>query len=283
VENYKNYFLSNLTTLNYFIAPYTFYNNVYFDLIEELIWIQYDTIATGTQTQLNSFLSLTIEHDNTNNILIPSRGFYHSLLAGTSGILPKLITSVVSKNIVYSQFFKAYTLNKFYFPLDRKDNNIFAADIKVGDIIEYGSGENIIPVQSQYKFFSGGSNSVRGWNAKENGMLDDKLDGGTFLFEGSFELRKRLFPNKENFMKNIGGAFFIDYGNVWETHNDFQVSQIALAIGFGVRYYIFIGPIRFDFGFKLYDPGQPEGSKWLFDNFVFKNKFSLQFAIGEAF
>jgi len=285
LENYKNYFLSNLTTLNYFIAPYTFYNNIYFDLSEELIWIKYDTIATGRQTQINSFLSFTIEHDNTNNVLTPSSGFYHSMLVGTSGLLPKLITSITSKEIFYSQFFKAYTLNKFYFSLDKKANNIFATDIKIGDIIEYGAGEKIIPAQPQYKFFSGGSSSVRGWNAKENGMLDNKLDGGTFLVEGSFELRKKLFPDKEGFMKNLGAAFFLDYGNVWETHKNFHFSEIALAIGFGIRYYLFIGPIRFDFGFKLYDPSQPEGNKWLFENFgeIFKSKFALQFAIGEAF
>lgn len=286
VERYKNYFIANLTTLNYFIAPHTFYNNAYLDLTEELIWTKYDTIATGRQTQFNSFLSITIEHDNTNNVLAPSRGFYHSLLAGTSGLLPKLVTGVISKQIFYSQFFKAYTLNKIYFPLAKKEDvTVFATYLKIGDIIEYGSGENIIPVQPFYKFFSGGSSSVRGWNAKENGILDDKINGGTFLFEGSVELRKKLFPEAEGFMSNVGAAFFIDYGNVWETHKDFMFSQIALALGFGVRYDLFIGPIRFDFGFKLYDPSAPEDRQWLFEraDLIFREKFAVHFGIGQAF
>lgn len=285
VENYKYYFAANLTTLNYFIAPHTFYNNVYLDLTEELIWIKYDTIATGRQTQFNSFLSVTFEHDNTNNLLSPSRGFYHSILAGHAGLIPKAVTGIFGKSVFYSQFFKAYTLNKFYFSLAKKDRSVLATKLAVGDIIEYGEGENIIPVQPIYKFFSGGSSSLRGWNAKENGILDNKIDGGNFLLEGSIELRQKLFPRSEGFLKNIGGAFFVDYGNVWETHKDFKFSEIAYAIGFGVRYDLFIGPIRFDFGFKLYDPSAPEGEKWLFQNTssIFKDKFTIQFGIGQAF
>jgi len=285
VENYKNYFAANATTLNYFIAPYTFYNNAYLDLTEEVIWIKYDTIATGRQTQFNSFLSFTLEHDNTNNLLAPSRGFYHSILVGNSGLVPRVITGLLGKNIFYSEFFKVFTLNKLYFSLERSGNTVFATNVKIGDIIEYGKGENIIPVQPVYKFFSGGSSSLRGWNAKDNGILANKINGGTFLFEGSFELRKRLFPSAEGFLKNLGAAFFIDYGNVWETHRDFRFSQIALAIGFGPRYDLFVGPIRFDFGFKLFDPSAPEGEKWLFDNIgrIFKDKFAIQFGIGQAF
>ena len=283
VENYKNYFAANATTLNYFIAPYTFYNNAYLDLTEELIWIKYDTIATGRQTQFNSFLSFTLEHDNTNNLLAPSHGFYHSILIGNSGLLPRVVTGLLGKSVFYSEFFKVFMLNKFYFSLSKAGNTVFATNIKIGDIIEYGKGDNVIPVQPVYKFFSGGSSSLRGWNAKDNGILANKLNGGTFLFEGSFELRNRLFPSAEGFMKNLGGAFFVDYGNVWETHKDFKFSEIAYAIGFGVRYDLFVGPIRFDFGFKLYDPSAPDDNKWLFQKFTFKDKFAIQFGIGQAF
>jgi outer membrane protein insertion porin family len=270
VENYKNYFAANLTTLNYFIAPHTFYNNAYLDLTEELIWIKYDTIATGRQTQFNSFLSFTLEHDNTNNLLAPSSGFYHSILVGNAGLIPRVVSGIFAKNVFYSQFFKTFTLNKFYFSLSRNAVTVFATNLKIGDIIEYGSGENVIPVQPIYKFFSGGSSSLRGWNAKENGILVNKINGGTFLFEGSFEVRQKLFPKAEGFIKNLGAAFFIDYGNVWETHKDFKFSEIAYAIGLGLR---------------LYDPSAVEGEKWLFSNMgkIFPDKFALQFGIGQAF
>ena len=64
----------------------------------------------------------------------------------------------------------------------------------------------------------------------------------------------------------------MDYGNVWETHSDFKIEQIAIAIGFGLRYNIFIGPVRVDFGFKLFDPLSIGGEKWLYQN-SFKNIF----------
>jgi len=86
-------------------------------------------------------------------------------------------------------------------------------------------------------------------------------------------------------MKNLGTALFLDYGNVWESHKDFTPKHIALAVGFGLRYFIFIGPIRLDIGFKLYDPSAPEGEQWLFDTFdrIFGDKYAFHIGIGEAF
>ncbi|MEO8445978.1 MAG: BamA/TamA family outer membrane protein, partial [bacterium] len=188
-------------------------------------------------------------------------------------------------NFNYSQFIKIYTGNRIYFNLNKIiPFSIFATSLKVGDIIEYGTGTQLVPVQPIYKFFSGGSGSLRGWNAKENGILVNKELGGNFLLEGSIELRKKLFPKKENFMKNINGALFVDYGNVWETSKQFRIDQIALATGFGFRYDLFFGAVRIDFGFKLYDPNDAD-AKWLFSDpsKIFKSKFAIQFGIGEAF
>ncbi len=162
---------------------------------------------------------------------------------------------------------------------------VFAASFKVGDIIEYGHGDKQLPVQALYRFFSGGTGSLRGWGAKMNGVLVDRLNGGEFLLEGSLELRKKLFPNSSSFTSNIGIAVFLDYGNVWETHRDFRFNQIALAIGFGPRYNLFLGPLRVDLGFKLYDPTDRQNQKWLFNNFsrMFKDKFAITVGIGESF
>ncbi len=280
LEGFKNYYLGNSTTVNYFISEKTFYNNAFLDLNEELVRFKFDN-DTSLLNVFHSILNVTAVHDNTNDLLSPSRGYYHSITLGSAGLIPKLIIHAF-KNFYYSEYFKAYSYNRFYFNLPSL-TSIFATSFKVGDIIEYGSGDRLIPIQSIYKFFSGGSGSLRGWNAKGNGVLANKLNGGKFLLEGSLELRKKLFPRKENFLKNISGAFFLDYGNVWESHKDFKLKQIALAIGFGVRYNLFIGPIRVDFGFKLYDPLDQD--KWLFNNFsrIFKDKFAIQFGIGEAF
>ena len=286
VEGLKNYYLGNLTTLNYFISDHTFYNNASLSLDEEMVWFKFEIDSSGTLTQFNSFLSATVIHDNTNSLTSPSKGFFHSIMAGEGGLIPKLLISLFNKSVYYSQFFKLYTANRFYFDISKVISaTVFATKFNVGDIIEYGGGDRVLPVQPIYRFFSGGSNSLRGWNAKMNGVLADRLAGGEFQLEGSFELRKRLFPKSESFSKNIGMALFLDYGNVWETHKDFRFNQIALAIGLGARYDLFLGPVRIDLGFKLYDPTDRQNEKWLFTNLsrMFKDKFAVTFGIGQSF
>ncbi len=286
VEGYKDYYLGNLTTVNYSISDHTFYSNASASLDEELVRFNYQIDSIGTLTQFNSFLSATIAHDNTNSVSSPSGGFYHSITVGDGGLLSKLLINLFSKNVYYSQFYKLYTANRFYFDISKLISaTVFAAKFNVGEIIEYGGGDRVLPVQPIYRFFSGGSNSLRGWNAKMNGVLDDRLAGGEFQLEGSFELRKRLFPKSESFSKNIGMALFLDYGNVWETHKDFRFNQIALAIGLGARYDLFLGPVRIDLGFKLYDPTDRQNEKWLFTNLsrLFKDKFAITFGIGQSF
>ena len=103
-------------------------------------------------------------------------------------------------------------------------------------------------------------------------MVDNTTNGGNFLLEGSIELRKNLFPTSQGFTKNIGAVVFFDYGNIWENPKNFDISQIAMSVGVGIRYNLFIGPIRFDVGYKLYDPSNRELSK-----------FAFHFGIGQAF
>ncbi len=80
---------------------------------------------------------------------------------------------------------------------------------------------------------------------------------------------------------------FFDYGNLWDDIKKFRISDIALAVGVGLRYYTIVGPVRFDLGFKLYDYDPAAGtSKWLFKNnasTIFSNKLTLQFGIGNTF
>ncbi|MBK8983014.1 MAG: BamA/TamA family outer membrane protein [Ignavibacteria bacterium] len=285
IEDSKNYYIGNITSYLQTFTDFTFYNNASVDLTEDLLRFTYDTATGPAITTFNSLLSTTFVHDNTNDVFSPSKGFFHSITVGSGGLLPKLIINTFEPNVYYSQYFKLFTSNNFYFNLSKKPGNtVFATKFLVGDIIQYGSGDRLIPLPSFYKFFSGGSSSVRGWGARDNGVLENTNDGGDFLLEGSLELRNKLFPGADNFTENISTAVFFDYGNVWAADNDFRLDQIALAVGFGVRYNLFVGPVRVDFGFKLYDPGTA-GNKWLFNDFanIFKNRFVVHFGIGEAF
>ena len=97
--------------------------------------------------------------------------------------------------------------------------------------------------------------------------------GGFFLFEGSLETRNRLFGS-------VGSALFIDYGNTWNSSNEFRFDEVALAAGFGLRYYSEYVPIRIDFGFKIYDPNDRRS---MFKKEFWKEILQFHIGIGEAF
>ena len=170
--------------------------------------------------------------------------------------------------------------------LSRKAENnftVFGIKAKTGYIQMIKGGQELIsPSQT---FFAGGSNSVRGWRAREllpsdpilyigdPGLSNDlRIRGGTFLIEGSFEYRRKFDPS-------WGYTLFLDYGNTWNGYKGIQFNQIAVAIGFGTRYYSPFAPFRIDFGWKLWDP---QSQVSLFDR-PFWGALEFHFGIGEAF
>jgi outer membrane translocation and assembly module TamA len=174
---------------------------------------------------------------------------------------------------------------------------VLATKALLGIIFEYGDNKlkvnglntdlniNIIPIET--RFIAGGNTSVRGWPGKKLGTFENMENGGNFLLEGNFEHRTKPFRNLKNVFRDLGFVTFFDWGNLWESPKKFQIQQIALAIGFGARYYTIVGPIRVDIGFKLYDYFAENGTnKWLFNNSlstILQNKLTIQFGIGNTF
>jgi len=282
---------TNLLRLSYYISDHTFYSNAFSDLTFDYVKLRLNVLDTVTGIKkfenlyvVNSIIGLTLVHNNTNNLFNPSSGFYHSVTGESAGNIPRLL-SAFNKSLNYAQYFKLNTINSFYFDISGgRAASIVATNFELGDIIEYGSGENISEVPVLYKYFMGGGNSLRGWRAQTGGILADPEEGGKFILEGSLEWRRKPFPDR-SFFAPVWGVLFLDYGNVWESDGKFRLDQIALASGFGIRYDTFVGPIRIDLGFKLYDPSAAEGNKWLWNepSNIFKNKFAIHFGLGNAF
>lgn len=282
---------TNTLRLTYFISEHTFYSNAYSDITFDYLRLKLTGIPTANGTVdlsyyvVNSVIGLTLIHNSTNNLFNPSKGLYHTLTLESSGALPKFV-SLFNKSLNYSQYAKFNSVNSTYLDISGdRATSIVAAHFEIGDIIEYGTDDNILPVQSIYKFFMGGGNSLRGWRAQQGGVLADPNNGGKFLLEGSFEWRRKPFPQR-SFLNPVWGVLFLDWGNVWESDGKFRFNQIALSTGFGIRYDTFVGPVRIDLGFRLYDPLAEEGKKWLWDSpkdIFTPQKYAIQFGLGNAF
>ncbi len=152
-----------------------------------------------------------------------------------------------------------YKYNGYLFGGDFSYNRLWA-DFRVyheiGDVvlaframaggINSGNTNGFIPVED--RFYSGGSNSVRGWNRAQLGpkRKSGTPIGGKSVIESNLEARYHLFWR-------ISGVAFVDAGNVWEKSYAYKFNELSYAVGPGIRVDTPIGPIRFDVGFPVWN------------------------------
>jgi outer membrane protein insertion porin family len=187
----------------------------------------------------------------------------------------------------------------------------FAYRVNTGVAYSYGSDRSL-PYEKYY--FAGGSNSIRAWRPRRLGLgsvpplvsTDPTVEGdpvadglfnyrlekpGEILFEGSMELRSKLFGF-------VGGAIFVDAGNVWlfsqqtkenpETGErepvagnskfrfDSFYKELGVGTGFGLRFDFTFLVLRFDVGIKVYDPGRRPGDRFVLDDARFFKPFATR-------
>jgi outer membrane protein assembly factor BamA len=168
-------------------------------------------------------------------------------------------------DVEYSQYVKAeIDLIKHW---DLRRNKVFALRTFFGIAIPYGNS-NSIPFTRSY--FAGGSNDNRAWQSYSlgpgrSGGLND-FNEANFKMAGNAELRFNVFGQ-------LHGAIFADAGNIWNIFDEVEdkaftfnglesLKDIALGTGFGLRYDFDFFVVRFDIGFKTYNPGRRENDRW---------------------
>ncbi|WP_313579548.1 BamA/TamA family outer membrane protein [Chishuiella sp.] len=175
--------------------------------------------------------------------------------------------------IPYSQFVKIDLDVRRKFKID--SHSSFAARFLFGIVQPYGNSD-VAPFVRSYS--AGGANDVRGWAPLTLGPgSKPRINSNTQSLE--FDNLKLLFNTEYRFnmFGSLEGAYFIDAGNIWgtdpkrqETLFKFKKFYKEFGIGSGVGFRYHIGTfaiVRFDFGYKIYDPSYEEGKRWQFDNF----------------
>jgi outer membrane protein insertion porin family/translocation and assembly module TamA len=143
-------------------------------------------------------------------------------------------------------------------------DTVLALRLRLGTIQPFGGNQSEeVPLVA--RFFSGGSNSVRGFDYQELGPLDAAGNpvGGTSLAGGSVELR---FP----IWRQLGGVVFLDGGEVDLDPFTWRLQDMFYSVGTGVRYRTPLGPLRLDLGYVL----NPEDEI---------DRFRVHFSVGHAF
>ena len=158
---------------------------------------------------------------------------------------------------------------------DLGSDNVFAVRTFGGIAVPYGNA-NSIPFSRS--FFAGGPNDNRAWEAYS---LGPGSSGGRNEFN---EANMKIAFSAEYRYEIVGalhGAFFMDAGNIWNvldvvqeeaaTFTSFSdLEDIAVGTGVGLRYDFDFFVLRFDLGFKTYNPAREEGNRW-FTDYNFSN------------
>ncbi len=246
-----------------------------------------DTTNPNLQRQFNSIIALTLQRDKRNDLFSPSEGFIHSISIEEAGLLPSMFGSVLGTDLPYSQYYKISGLAQWYWDPSGGRRVIWALKLSGGFAEIYGNPTSpFVPVTR--RFFSGGSGSIRGWAAKGLAAFPDPDKGGAAHFETNLELR--LNPLQDAGMlwvvdlKKISFVFFYDIGDVWTKASKMRVTDLAMATGLGFRWDTVAGPIRIDFGMRVYDPFAE--NRWITQRRFFPETFVggvLHFGIGHAF
>lgn len=280
-RNFNNTIYGTKFTTEFELPAYTFINLLNTSYNVEVSKEVYRTFNDSLSSKLISILGVRLGSLKTDNILFPTTGYNLSFEIEEANALPYLYEKITGDRFNGSLFYKILLNSSVYKSLDRGGASILAAKMKIGYIQTYLGDYAGIPLNRT--FYAGGSNSVRGWRSNELvpkdspvlvGIINSSVNvkGGTFLLESSFEYRQR-------FGESFGTAMFVDLGNTWIGYKDFQSDEIAVAAGFGFRYYTSIAPFRLDFGTKFYNP---EDKRLLFSKNFWDN-LEIHFGIGEAF
>ncbi len=202
---------------------YSLKNVFYFDIERDRPFS--DTLeAVGEQ--FSPFASLVFRYDTSDSQIHPKKGFR---LIFQNDVASKLLAN---KNASFHRL----TLDFRKYTLLFGQNDVLA----FRTLIQKISGEEI-PL-FELSSLGGGAemDAMRGY------QLNRFNDKGKFLINAEYR-----FP----LWKKLGGNIFLDGGLVWPSWSRIALDNVAVDVGWGLRYYLRNFVVRFDMGFSDEDVG----------------------------
>ena len=239
----------------------------------------------------------------TNAEVVPKTSFFYTRLQfDIAGNLLSAFNPLMRKdangsgmiwNTPYSQYVRAeFQVGKTW-RFGKNNGQALATRFLAGAGYAYGNS-TALPFEKH--FYAGGANSLRGWQARTVGPGTSPMDS-TFVIPnqtGDMKLEANV-EYRFNIVWKLGGAVFVDAGNVWtirDTGNrnnalsriswqDFGKS-IAMNWGAGVRLDLNFLLLRVDLGMKIHDPARAQSwvgpGEWLK-----RDGFAIHFGVGYPF
>lgn len=245
-----------------------------------------------------------VAYYTTSTALVPKEAYeYARLQLDASGNVLSLFNKAMKSdeygsrliwNTPYSQYIRTeLTLGKT-FVFGRNGSQALAMRLLGGVGYAYGNSSTI-PFEKQ--FYSGGANSMRGWQARSLGPGNSKADT-TFVIPsqtGDVKLEANLEYRFPMFWK-LCGAVFTDVGNIWTlketdgddgSHTHFDLKNLAASLaadwGIGLRVDLNFLILRLDMGMKVYDPSL-DTARWRSPSqWLKKDGYTLHFGVGYPF
>ena len=193
----------------------------------------------------------------------------------------------------YSQFVRGEITMGRTWIFGRNSGQSIATRLLAGAGYAYGNS-TALPFEKH--FYAGGSNSLRGWQARTVGPGLSQMDKsfvipnqtGDMKLEANIEYRFNMFWK-------VAGALFVDAGNVWTLRSsgegnsyesmfrwDTFAESIAANWGAGIRLNFGFLLLRLDMGVKIHDPARMQ--KWVTPDQWFKRDgFAVHFGVGYPF
>ena len=245
-----------------------------------------------------------VAYYTTSTALVPKETYeYARLQLDASGNVLSLFNKAMKSdeygsrliwNTPYSQYIRTELTLGNTFVFGKNGGQALAIRLLGGVGYAYGNSSTI-PFEKQ--FYSGGANSMRGWQARSLGPGNSKADT-TFVIPsqtGDVKLEANLEYRFPMFWK-LCGAVFTDVGNIWtlkETdgddgyHTHFDLKNLAGSLaanwGLGIRVDLNFLILRLDMGMKVYDPSL-DTARWRSPSqWLKKDGYTLHFGVGYPF